>query len=130
MPGEFANGWQLYLLYMDGVNSLRCFVQRKLILKYAHKYRLGLWRPRAEPVKSWRVVQKLDNLGFCRVRTCRTCTFAPKLSQGFTDYRLGEFPKTCLRSSSWLWSAQNSAIWMINNIFLVTYNFPKFSHVI
>ncbi|KAK1356122.1 IGR domain-containing protein [Heracleum sosnowskyi] len=24
---------------------------RKLILKYAHKYRLGLWRPRAEPVK-------------------------------------------------------------------------------
>ncbi|XAR52711.1 hypothetical protein NMG60_11020916 [Bertholletia excelsa] len=25
---------------------------RKLILKYAHKYRLGLWRPRAEPVKS------------------------------------------------------------------------------
>ncbi|XP_011023799.1 PREDICTED: uncharacterized protein LOC105125169 [Populus euphratica] len=26
--------------------------QRKLILKYAHKYRLGLWRPRAEPVKA------------------------------------------------------------------------------
>ncbi|XWS57418.1 hypothetical protein CRYUN_Cryun09bG0172500 [Craigia yunnanensis] len=25
---------------------------RKLILKYAHKYRLGLWRPRAEPVKA------------------------------------------------------------------------------
>ncbi|KAL8027221.1 hypothetical protein ABFX02_14G081000 [Erythranthe guttata] len=25
---------------------------RKLILKYAHKYRLGLWRPRAQPVKS------------------------------------------------------------------------------
>ncbi|KAK9291377.1 hypothetical protein L1049_019323 [Liquidambar formosana] len=25
---------------------------RKLILKYTHKYRLGLWRPRAEPVKS------------------------------------------------------------------------------
>ncbi|KAJ4966492.1 hypothetical protein NE237_018341 [Protea cynaroides] len=25
---------------------------RKLILKFAHKYRLGLWRPRAEPVKS------------------------------------------------------------------------------
>ncbi|KAI3448470.1 hypothetical protein Pfo_005135 [Paulownia fortunei] len=25
---------------------------RKLILKYAHKYRLGLWRPRAEPIKS------------------------------------------------------------------------------
>ncbi|KAF8388545.1 hypothetical protein HHK36_027220 [Tetracentron sinense] len=25
---------------------------RKLILKYSHKYRLGLWRPRAEPVKS------------------------------------------------------------------------------
>ncbi|GER44004.1 hypothetical protein STAS_20879 [Striga asiatica] len=25
---------------------------RKLILKYAHKYRLGLWRPRAEPLKS------------------------------------------------------------------------------
>ncbi|CAI9103570.1 OLC1v1002081C1 [Oldenlandia corymbosa var. corymbosa] len=25
---------------------------RKLILKYAHKYRLGLWRPRAEAVKS------------------------------------------------------------------------------
>ncbi|KAL3638196.1 hypothetical protein CASFOL_017567 [Castilleja foliolosa] len=25
---------------------------RKLILKYAHKYRLGLWRPRVEPVKS------------------------------------------------------------------------------
>ncbi|KAL3728438.1 hypothetical protein ACJRO7_033079 [Eucalyptus globulus] len=25
---------------------------RKLILKYAHKYRVGLWRPRAEPVKS------------------------------------------------------------------------------
>ncbi|KAE8010348.1 hypothetical protein FH972_006723 [Carpinus fangiana] len=26
--------------------------QRKLILRYAYKYRLGLWRPRAEPVKS------------------------------------------------------------------------------
>ncbi|KAI7987756.1 hypothetical protein LOK49_LG13G00302 [Camellia lanceoleosa] len=26
--------------------------QRKLILKYTHKYRVGLWRPRAEPVKS------------------------------------------------------------------------------
>ncbi|PON81671.1 IGR protein motif [Trema orientale] len=25
---------------------------RKLILKYTHKYRLGLWRPRAEPMKS------------------------------------------------------------------------------
>ncbi|GLT96434.1 hypothetical protein SLE2022_140560 [Rubroshorea leprosula] len=25
---------------------------RKLILKYAHKYRLGLWRPRAEPAKA------------------------------------------------------------------------------
>ncbi|GER48594.1 hypothetical protein STAS_25756 [Striga asiatica] len=25
---------------------------RKLILKYAHKYRLGLWRPRAEPLKA------------------------------------------------------------------------------
>ncbi|KAI4301694.1 hypothetical protein L6164_034945 [Bauhinia variegata] len=25
---------------------------RKLILKYAHKYRLGLWRPRAEPIKA------------------------------------------------------------------------------
>ncbi|RYR71630.1 hypothetical protein Ahy_A02g005861 [Arachis hypogaea] len=25
---------------------------RKLILKYAHKYRLGLWRPRAEPMKA------------------------------------------------------------------------------
>ncbi|KAK9124347.1 hypothetical protein Sjap_013949 [Stephania japonica] len=25
---------------------------RKLILKYTHKYRLGLWRPRAEPVES------------------------------------------------------------------------------
>ncbi|XP_059648219.1 uncharacterized protein LOC132294393 [Cornus florida] len=25
---------------------------RKLILKFTHKYRLGLWRPRAEPVKS------------------------------------------------------------------------------
>ncbi|KAJ7973253.1 IGR protein motif [Quillaja saponaria] len=25
---------------------------RKLILKYSHKYRLGLWRPRSEPVKS------------------------------------------------------------------------------
>ncbi|CAH9129804.1 unnamed protein product [Cuscuta epithymum] len=25
---------------------------RKLILKYAHKYRLGLWRPVAEPVKT------------------------------------------------------------------------------
>ncbi|KAK9692149.1 hypothetical protein RND81_09G243800 [Saponaria officinalis] len=24
---------------------------RKLILKYAHKYRLGLWRPRADMVK-------------------------------------------------------------------------------
>ncbi|XP_072954434.1 uncharacterized protein [Typha angustifolia] len=24
---------------------------RKLILKYTHKYRLGLWRPRAEPQK-------------------------------------------------------------------------------
>ncbi|PRQ51025.1 putative IGR protein [Rosa chinensis] len=26
--------------------------QRKLILKYTHKYRLGLWRPLAQPVKS------------------------------------------------------------------------------
>ncbi|KAB5556113.1 hypothetical protein DKX38_007022 [Salix brachista] len=26
--------------------------QRKLILKYAHKYRVGLWRPRAQPVKA------------------------------------------------------------------------------
>lgn len=26
--------------------------ERKLILNYAHKYRLGLWRPRTEPVKS------------------------------------------------------------------------------
>ncbi|XP_030459726.2 uncharacterized protein LOC115680131, partial [Syzygium oleosum] len=26
--------------------------QRKLILKYTHKYRVGLWRPRAEPVKA------------------------------------------------------------------------------
>ncbi|XP_009592617.1 uncharacterized protein [Nicotiana tomentosiformis] len=25
---------------------------RKLILKYTHKYRLGLWRPRSEPVKA------------------------------------------------------------------------------
>ncbi|KAL5713905.1 hypothetical protein ACHQM5_015938 [Ranunculus cassubicifolius] len=25
---------------------------RKLILKYTQKYRLGLWRPRAEPIKS------------------------------------------------------------------------------
>ncbi|KAF5746699.1 hypothetical protein HS088_TW06G00872 [Tripterygium wilfordii] len=25
---------------------------RKLMLKYTHKYRLGLWRPRAEPVKA------------------------------------------------------------------------------
>ncbi|XP_038998280.1 uncharacterized protein LOC120123460 [Hibiscus syriacus] len=25
---------------------------RKLILKYTHKYRLGLWRPRAEPSKA------------------------------------------------------------------------------
>ncbi|KAF7805042.1 IGR motif protein [Senna tora] len=25
---------------------------RKLILKYAHKYRLGLWRPQAQPIKS------------------------------------------------------------------------------
>lgn len=25
---------------------------RKLILKYAHKYRLGLWKPRAEPLKA------------------------------------------------------------------------------
>ncbi|WJX22834.1 hypothetical protein P8452_12107 [Trifolium repens] len=25
---------------------------RKLILKHAHKYRLGLWRPRAEPIKA------------------------------------------------------------------------------
>ncbi|GMN44052.1 hypothetical protein TIFTF001_013254 [Ficus carica] len=25
---------------------------RKLILKYSHKYRVGLWRPRAEPAKS------------------------------------------------------------------------------
>lgn len=27
-------------------------LQRKLILKHAHKYRLGLWRPRAEPIKA------------------------------------------------------------------------------
>ncbi|XP_015865955.2 uncharacterized protein LOC107403566 [Ziziphus jujuba] len=26
--------------------------QRKLILTHAHKYRLGLWRPRAVPMKS------------------------------------------------------------------------------
>uniref|UniRef100_A0A7N0ZZ45 Small ribosomal subunit protein mS41 SAM domain-containing protein n=1 Tax=Kalanchoe fedtschenkoi TaxID=63787 RepID=A0A7N0ZZ45_KALFE len=26
--------------------------QRKLILKYSHKYKLGLWRPRAEPGKA------------------------------------------------------------------------------
>ncbi|CAI0446538.1 unnamed protein product [Linum tenue] len=26
--------------------------QRKLILNYAQKYRLGLWRPRAEPMKA------------------------------------------------------------------------------
>ncbi|OWM72423.1 uncharacterized protein LOC116192864 [Punica granatum] len=25
---------------------------RKLILKYSHKYRVGLWRPRAEPLKA------------------------------------------------------------------------------
>ncbi|GAA0138231.1 hypothetical protein LIER_00014 [Lithospermum erythrorhizon] len=25
---------------------------RKLILQHSHKYRLGLWRPRAEPMKS------------------------------------------------------------------------------
>ncbi|OIV90901.1 hypothetical protein TanjilG_15634 [Lupinus angustifolius] len=25
---------------------------RKLILKFAHKYRLGLWRPRAESIKA------------------------------------------------------------------------------
>ncbi|KAJ4825099.1 hypothetical protein Tsubulata_016811 [Turnera subulata] len=25
---------------------------RKLILNYAHKYRLGLWKPRAQPVKA------------------------------------------------------------------------------
>ncbi|KAF5186854.1 Igr motif protein [Thalictrum thalictroides] len=25
---------------------------RKLILKYTHKYRLGLWRPRADSIKS------------------------------------------------------------------------------
>ncbi|CBI39611.3 unnamed protein product, partial [Vitis vinifera] len=25
---------------------------RKLILRHTHKYRLGLWRPRAEPIKS------------------------------------------------------------------------------
>ncbi|KAM2973362.1 hypothetical protein FF2_019930 [Malus domestica] len=25
---------------------------RKLILKYTHKYSLGLWRPRAQPVKA------------------------------------------------------------------------------
>ncbi|XP_030465994.1 uncharacterized protein LOC115685116 isoform X1 [Syzygium oleosum] len=25
---------------------------RKLILKYAHKYRVGLWRPRAAPIKA------------------------------------------------------------------------------
>jgi len=26
-------------------------MQRKLILSFAHKYRLGLWKPRAEPRK-------------------------------------------------------------------------------
>ncbi|GLT47137.1 hypothetical protein SLA2020_208510 [Shorea laevis] len=25
----------------------------RVILKYAHKYRLGLWRPQAEPAKAW-----------------------------------------------------------------------------
>ncbi|KAK1364182.1 IGR domain-containing protein [Heracleum sosnowskyi] len=32
-----------------GVESCK---HRKLILKYTHKYKLGLWRPRAEPVKT------------------------------------------------------------------------------
>ncbi|KAG5525475.1 hypothetical protein RHGRI_031953 [Rhododendron griersonianum] len=27
-------------------------MMRKLILKFAHKYRVGLWRPQAQPVKS------------------------------------------------------------------------------
>ncbi|CAN7125494.1 unnamed protein product, partial [Brassica rapa subsp. narinosa] len=28
------------------------FYHRKLILKYSHKYRLGLWRPRADAIKA------------------------------------------------------------------------------
>ncbi|KAL1809491.1 hypothetical protein DCAR_0729039 [Daucus carota subsp. sativus] len=32
-----------------GVESCK---HRKLILKYTHKYKLGLWRPRAEPMKT------------------------------------------------------------------------------
>ena len=29
------------------------FLQRKLILKYSQKYRLGLWKPRADAIKAW-----------------------------------------------------------------------------
>ncbi|KAF1860638.1 hypothetical protein Lal_00000051 [Lupinus albus] len=35
-------------IYLDIVN----LIKRKLTLKYAHKYRLGLWRPRTEPIKA------------------------------------------------------------------------------
>ncbi|CAN6850075.1 unnamed protein product, partial [Brassica oleracea] len=27
-------------------------LKKKLILKYSHKYRLGLWRPRADAIKA------------------------------------------------------------------------------
>lgn len=33
-------------------NSEFLVLQRKLILKYSHKYRLGLWKPRADAIKA------------------------------------------------------------------------------
>ncbi|KAG6774950.1 hypothetical protein POTOM_018368 [Populus tomentosa] len=45
---------QLYYstVSFDSTKPQTELVKRKLILKYAHKYRVGLWRPRAQPVKA------------------------------------------------------------------------------
>ena len=53
-----------FLYWINSWKSVWLFLQRKLILKYAHKYRLGLWRPRAEPVKSW-CSEVAETLGLC-----------------------------------------------------------------
>ncbi|CAN6543229.1 unnamed protein product [Malus baccata var. baccata] len=50
---------------------------RKLILKYTHKYRLGLWRPRAQPVKAYTCEYRtLDVLRFER-RVLLACYSRP-----------------------------------------------------
>ncbi|XP_024988312.1 uncharacterized protein LOC112523098 [Cynara cardunculus var. scolymus] len=45
-----ARGLKLKKLNVGG--DPKVCKHRKLILKYAHKYRLGLWRPRIEPPKT------------------------------------------------------------------------------